>query len=978
MVGFIKLHLEGPFSGLPRYEESLMSLQHGSRSTLVARIQFRDDNHRHGHVCTGLITGQAFRLKCPVPEGTTTVSIINAKVGFYRLPILEIDDEAAVLCHQQKKLEDLFTMTETCAGIGGIASGAHFAGWATKVQNELQAEFCRYQSKRSSIPVIQGDICSLQTVISMHHAAPTTGTLSMGFSCQPFSMLGDQREGEDSRSSTLPFGLFASWLLQKDLVVLECVPNAANSRFVQKSLLYHMQQTKMERGEALLELADTWPAKRRRWWTVLSKGEFGRICIPPMPRVNPMPNIHHLIPAFLELSPAELDQLMLTPAEVKAFNAYGKGMVSQIVDPNSPMNTGLHSWGNQVVDCACGCRPALSHHRLQQSGLFGALVVVRTGGVRHISPREMALLQGMPMPNETDFADNQRLIMAGLGQIASPLQAAWVFAHIRAHLCESRLTMLPVVDPKVILGNLCAELFKVRDTYYKAFPTVPMQLFQEGLMQQLMGHDHDASDMDVLQAVNNVEQFPTGLPGPVDAQAMPGVALPTAPGPSLAPQEGEEVSPHEPQEDDGAVRTDVPSLVPASEDAHATPAGTVPAATGPAPVEPSLFEPTTGALHAFGTNASPSPTVPQDAAVPSSEDVAMPASSPHHLRAILQPTVSSANEVVILDSSTAKFHVVRYGDEASVRQLIEAEMQASGQECSFRTLMGDVVDADTLLCKVPMLIKGDVPVEFHDADLVARANALACLPRHVSMALQGAPVAVDEMEHYLRMVADFAKCRFFTPCVVQTVVDANVQVNGWHMQGKQGISDVGVISAIVIDQHWHPIVWDHTGTRSSAEGATVLTGLGVEVTADVSLRDSQFPCDCGFITVAWLIAQMVHKPLEQIRGSILGALRQPVDAELAAWFRYSAWRTQYQNQVVVHPLVLGGQSELETAVCAILKEHGVFLSRVAERAKMVISKLGQNAVTDAMKAQKPWLMLKQLASAQQPELRLIMQEMSSK
>eukprot|EP00438_Fugacium_kawagutii_P014109 Skav225595 [mRNA] locus=scaffold1527:176854:181635:- [translate_table: standard] len=1027
----------------------------GGRTTIVARIQIIDENHRHGHLCTGLISGQAVRLKCAVPKGISVVTVINASVGFYRLPILEIDDQAAVLHHPTKTMGDLFTLSETCAGIGGIGKGAAYAGWQTVVQNDLQAEFCRYQSKVATCPVVQGDISHMRTVIAMHEAAPQSGAMAFGFACQPFSGLGDMREGEDSRANSLPAGLYASWLLQKDLVVLECVPNAANSQFVQKCLLHHMQQTRMERSETLLELADMWPAKRRRWWTVLSRGDFGKVTLQPLPRVDPSPCISHLFPAFMNLPQHEWDDLQLTSVEVKAFCDYGKGTWSHVLDMNAPMGTALHSWGNQCHDCACGCRPAFSHSRLQKFGLYGALVPSSDGQLRHISPRELAILNGMPMKN---FEDKQRLLLAGLGQLASPIQATWIFAQIRAHLCESRLTMVPTLHPKVLLAGLCEDLFRIRDGYFTAYPTVQMQLFRENIMKLFLGDEHGLDEVEFQQALANMDETSTGpgvaaaamdttecpttAPAVVDAHAMPGTESPTFPGPSqtppVRPVETGELSGSFPEcptvvpaavdahamhgiesptfpcpshapdvmsngvEECREMVTECPTSVPADVDAHAMHGTESP--TFPCPSRPhdapavddsmngevesraelahaphavtssnahmdmtprtdtvdSLCEPTTGALRAFGTNQS-------HVVTPQLHDMATHEAPSHggaieQLWDILLPQDLIAGKVMIFDCDTGTLVPVQHADDATVRQLVEAEFEVSHQTSSYRTVLGHVIDVDTTLDKVPMLIKGNYPENLSD-DMSIRSTQLAPLHRLLSLLFQGAAVAVDEMDYYLRMVAEATHCKHHAPCVLENQTDVHALTQPWFQAGRQSSTDGRVLSACLLGKHWIPVVFDHMQVTSVSQGVAFFHSLNLPVVEGADIGDVVFANDCGFQTIAWLAAYSTNCPFE------------PMELEMAQWFRYMAWVQQYQGHLPNRPLlVLGGQSELEVALSALLSEHGVFMNRVSERAQLVISRLGVQAVTDAIKSTRPWMMLKQLANAQKPELRLVLQD----
>ena len=121
----------------------------------------------------------------------------------------------------------------------------------------------------------------------------------------PFHVLGDKREGLDQRSQSLPFGLSAAFLLQLDLVVTECVPEASQSPFVLKCMQQYMQMTNSDRSETLLELADVWPSRRRRWWSVLLKSFMGKVRIPPFPKLSATPTIASLIPGLLPMTDQE-------------------------------------------------------------------------------------------------------------------------------------------------------------------------------------------------------------------------------------------------------------------------------------------------------------------------------------------------------------------------------------------------------------------------------------------------------------------------------------------------------------------------------------------------------------------------------------------------------------------------------------------------------------------------------------------------
>jgi hypothetical protein len=474
-------HPDGPFAGLPQYEVSLVSSPEGSRVSVVATIEVRDAASGWGHMCRGILTGQRFRLQADIPVGVHKVTILGARLTHLRGPVLKVDEGAKVLCHKPKDLSHLFQLIETCSGLGALGVGARHAGWTTVVLNDCMSSFCDHLKAHDKTPVVCGDIGKLATVAQIHDAAPFAASMAFGFSCQPFSRAGDRKEGLDERAKSLPFGLYAAFLLQLDLVITECVPEASTSPYVLKCLQQYMQMTNSDRSETLLELSSIWPSRRRRWWSILLKSYMGKVFIPPFPKLPIVPTITCLLPGLLTMTPQELQELTLSPEERLMFERYGKGLGGHMINFAEPLATALHSWGNQCNSCACGCRGPLSVNRLQSQGLFGVLAHVPgqapDKNVRHLSGREMALLTGFP--KESGWTDNQKLLTAGVGQLASPLQAVWIFAAVFNHFIDHGFCMGDSIPPQQLLACVAMDVFKIRDEWFGNHKTVAMDMFQE-------------------------------------------------------------------------------------------------------------------------------------------------------------------------------------------------------------------------------------------------------------------------------------------------------------------------------------------------------------------------------------------------------------------------------------------------------------------------------------------------------------------
>ena len=478
-----RLVTTGRFKGHIDYEPLLLPLRNGERLNMVAQVTMRDDDTGGGHWCLGILTGQRFRLqtKLPMDVGCPKLTILNAAKSFYQWPVLVMDERSDLLIHPSANQSNMLSMVETCAGLGGLGCGAQYAGWTVVAQNDFNEKFAKHQSKISNVPVVCDDIGKIQTVAALHKASAGSGTIAFGFSCQPFSTAGDQKQGQDPRAQSLPSSLYASFLLQKEIIVCECVPSAATSKFVLECIEQYLEVTQSTRSETLLELADIWPSKRRRWWTIIIKAQYGKVMLQPLPKLKIEPTVSCLLPQFLTLNADELAALLLSPEERKGFATYGKGIGANLVDKSQPLSTALHSWGNQLIQCFCGCRGPFSQTRLQKDGLFGALVHVPDmppdQNLRHLSAREVCLLTGFP--KQTGWDDHPRLLLAGIGQLASPIQSAWIFAQLRNHLIEAKVIAGEVIQPSEIITCVTTDLFDLRDKWLPDQSSVLSQLFQE-------------------------------------------------------------------------------------------------------------------------------------------------------------------------------------------------------------------------------------------------------------------------------------------------------------------------------------------------------------------------------------------------------------------------------------------------------------------------------------------------------------------
>lgn len=1101
-----RLITAGKWKGHVDYEPSIWPLGNGERCNIVAKVVIRDDATDGGHWCQGLISGQRFRLVAELPTdvGCPKVTILNAAKTYYRWPMLVIDKKAELLIHPQENQAHMTELIETCSGLGGIACGAAYAGWTLRAQNDINPNFVKIQQQVNSVPIVEGDIGDMHTVASLHRAYAQAGTIAFGFACQPYSTAGDRREGMDPRAESLPASLYAAHLLQKDIVVCECVPGAATSKYVLACLDYHMEMTASD-SEILLELADLWPSKRRRWWTVIVKQYIGRVQLQPMPKLDMDVSVSCVLPQFMTLPADELDALLLdalllTAEERKGFASYGEGIGANLVDKNQPMATALHSWGNQLIACSCGCRGPFSHDRLLKNGLFGALVHVPgmtpDRNLRHISPKEVALLTGFPRKEGWEI--NPRLLLAGLGQVASPLQAAWIFAMIRHHLVDSKIIPGPFISPKEILTCVTSDLFDLRDKWSPMNASVTSQLFQERFDEWLLSKEGNvqtpisdpltcdelttSQEEALLCQVRKIESTDQAKPNmhveAPDHQTLhegapkadeginlnevlrtPGSAktlqpsttdasvtdeIPKVPDTPVAgevilsdtnaghfgPTESHQVCAPTPVAANNfplshlkAEGTDQARTVPPFSVMHEVgkdgcakefelfhPSGSAPATgtsgtvqaaqshavsptvvAAPAegyrkPVVPSPIWEASGAISAFATGSSRAGS--QQMRIPVSPVEHPPDSTMRYPTLSPQPRELTEPGVLIYDADLHTISHQKCSPDSTYAQWCKANETMGIQVHNSWDLFGCPIAPDALLSQLKWIVIGSTPI-FHGAsDLETITNLLVHMPRIESALLQGPAVASDEMMFYLTAISAVGPAKAKPPFIIDGMTDLLVDAQAWI----EGVDQVNLLNAQQMSysaEKWlqfHPIHeatvtaiwtryhWIPVWIVPTSEGVTVHTTFeGIKVwemlfpwwQTIVHVHDAlppSFDHDCGFRAFAWLVSQSTQTPLSPL-------------SVVEAWgWRHLFWQTLVTMPRQQNRSVLGGQSELEIALQAILREHGVFANRLADRAAILIKSFSAQSLSAIFLNSRPWQSLKQLASSHKPPIRLVLED----
>ena len=419
---------------------SFGSCSPGHRIHLVGRLQCWDASH-DSHLMSAVHDGSTFHA-CGLLNGPGEVfSLMNVEFRKqFPIPMVKIDDRSHVLCHDRPSWNSMRDLIELCSGFGGMSQGMLTSGFVPAVGVDFNAKMTRLYGVQCSAPTITADVNDLSTLMQIWNVAPGAGTLVAGFACQPFSRLGDQLGSCDARAQCLKGILAIAFYLQVQAVILECVLPALDNSFVKEELKRFLDASGFTSSHCELQLHDIWPMRRPRAWWLLTSQLIGRIPLFSWPRSQVLTKVRQVLPSVQPWDIHDEDALALGVAERHAFGCDDDSFHRYLLNFETCAPCALHSWGSQLVGCECGCRlSGLSEHRLREKGLFGCLVhscptESKASLLRHLHPNEVMMLCGFDPV--VDFGPCPRLTLAAAGQMASPLQTAWIFGALDERLLK--------------------------------------------------------------------------------------------------------------------------------------------------------------------------------------------------------------------------------------------------------------------------------------------------------------------------------------------------------------------------------------------------------------------------------------------------------------------------------------------------------------------------------------------------------------
>ena len=432
--------------------------------------------------CDGSTLGQ--RLPCGEPMMVVGMVLPKGLISLYDFGIQGRDDftylnqtEASWWTQVPAGSGELSpSILELCAGVGGMGIGASFLGGVPILAVDSNGLSCSHLTHNAHGEVLQLDITASGSAKMIHQKlSDRPGTAMFGFPCQPYSQQGNQLGSRDVRFQVFLSGLHIIFMTRAQSAILECVPAAGEHPDIVKGIQLLALAMDWDVLNIQLDLQDQWPCRRARWWALLLPKAWNVYGLHPWPSSSPFQKVGDLFECWGSWSEDEETDLQLYSFEFEAYTNPAHGSDRRLLSLDVVASTFLHSYGNALLPCPCGCRlRPFSSRTLLDKGLRGCFVQSAVHqNPRYLHPRELGLLLGLP--DSVVYPQTPRASLALLGLVASPIQAVWIYAHLRNNYAKAlELPMLP--SPSEWLSAYQHELLRQTRSLFRHRSAVPQSL----------------------------------------------------------------------------------------------------------------------------------------------------------------------------------------------------------------------------------------------------------------------------------------------------------------------------------------------------------------------------------------------------------------------------------------------------------------------------------------------------------------------
>lgn len=191
------------------------------------------------------------------------------------------------------------------------------------------------------------------------------------------------------------------------------------------------------------------------------------------------------------------------------------------------------------------------------------------------------------------------------------------------------------------------------------------------------------------------------------------------------------------------------------------------------------------------------------------------------------------------------------------------------------------------------------------------------------------------------------------------------------------ISPAVVVTSVLVDEHWYPVVWQWTDGDLHAFTCGHAFGRSMAVSKLHLLVCETLGCDChpvNFRSLGFAVDDFCGAMAVAFCDHLLSG--EPLPSSLADLTSIHHWyRGKFLaglSDLTPRPWIWGhGESDWRSKLTLLLQDHGVDVEEVEARATHVVSTLGQGSIVKIMNATSPWRELKWAANRCTPCLQLV-------
>ena len=252
-------------------------------------------------------------LLCISQWSQELLSVLNLTVCDLDMILFGTNSQIVVLEVTKNPSSFSPNLVDLCSGMGALSIGPLFMGAEIKVCVDSNALACQHESKNQNGVVLHHDLLDMMVIPEVHTLLQDeVATFVAGFPRQPFSSQGMLFGQAGKRAKVFWAVLRATFLLQAQALILECVAAATKDPALMEDFPSLAEINRWTFEHVSLRLEHQWPILRHRWWSALFPAEWHGVPLHDWGVCNIMVAINRLLPRRSLFTLPEEEDLALT------------------------------------------------------------------------------------------------------------------------------------------------------------------------------------------------------------------------------------------------------------------------------------------------------------------------------------------------------------------------------------------------------------------------------------------------------------------------------------------------------------------------------------------------------------------------------------------------------------------------------------------------------------------------------------------